>query len=172
MPDKNPIRADIKSILALFAAQLRHPNVAAALKDWRNSLSKGALRLGRSESLNRDLEFNTLIYTDLNPQPTGNGRKLTLEPKLELVGVVSSKKLAHKKYRYLVNEMVIVRAEGRWDYAHNKGPYDLALVRDVTVRLPAGAKRATSETVLHDVGRLCVSRLGAKRAKNGSSRKR
>jgi hypothetical protein len=172
MSDKRSIDADIKSILELFAAQLRHPNVAAVLKDWRNSLSKGALRFGRTEALDGDLDFNTLIYTDLNPQPTGNGRKLTLEPKLELVGVVSSKKLAHKEYRYLINEMVIVRAEGRWDYAHNRGPYDLALVRDVTVRLPAGAKRAASESVLHDVGQLCTSRLGAKRVKNGPLRRR
>ena len=141
MPERIPSQPDIRPILELFAAQLRHPNVGAVLKDWRNTLAKGMLHFGRKELLDGDLDFNTLIYTDLNPQPTKSGRRFTLEPKLELVGVVSSKQLAHDKFRYMRNEMVIVSATGRWDYARNEGPYDLKIARDVTVRLPEGAGR-------------------------------
>ncbi|HKD21900.1 MAG TPA: hypothetical protein VKB71_07785 [Rhizomicrobium sp.] len=173
MADKSPktdpgINPDIRPILELFAAQLRHPNVAAVLGDWRNTLSKGMLHFGRKESLDKDLDFNTLIYTDLNPQPTKSGRRLTLEPKLELVGVVSSKKLSHEQFRYMKNEMVIVRAAGRWDYARNDGPYDLKIAHDVTVRLPKGASPAASEGVLHDVGRLCFSWLVVNKMTRGA----
>ena len=140
MPDKDSVTPDIRPILELFAAQLRHPNVGAVLKDWRNTLAKGMLHFGRKESLDGDLDFNTLIYTDLNPQPTKSGRRLTLEPKLELVGVVSSKQLAHDKFRYMRNEMVIVRATGRWDYARNEG---LTISRSRRRnRAPAGRRRA------------------------------
>lgn len=165
------VNPDIKPIVELFAVQLRHPNVAAVLKDWRNTLSKGMLHFGRKESLDRDLDFNTLIYTDLNPQPTKSGRRLTLEPKLELVGVVSSRKLAHEKFRYMRNEMVILRATGRWDYARNEGPYDLKIAPDVTVRLPEDkgpATRAVSEGVLKDVGRLCFSWLVVNKMTQGA----
>ena len=162
------INPDIRPILELFAAQLRHPNVGAVLKDWRNTLAKGMLHFGRKESLDGDLDFNTLIYTDLNPQPTKSGKRLTLEPKLELVGVVSSKKLAHEKFRYMRNEMIIVRASGRWDYARNDGPYDLKIMRDVTVRLPEGAGPAASEGVLRDVGKLCFSWLVVNRMTHGA----
>jgi hypothetical protein len=164
----NGANPDIRPILELFATQLRHPNVAAVLKDWRNTLGKGMLHFGRKESLDSDLDFNTLVYTDLNPQPSKSGRRLTLEPKLELVGVVSSRKFVHEKFRYMRNEMVIVRAMGRWDYARNDGPYDLKIARDVTVRLPEGATPAASEGVLKDVGRLCFSWLVVNRMTHGA----
>ena len=162
------LNPDIRPILELFAAQLRHPNVSAVLKDWRNTISKGMLHFGRKEALDKDLDFNTLIYTDLNPQPMKSGRRLTLEPKLELVGVVSSHKVNHDKFRYMKNEMVIVRAEGRWDYARNDGPYDLKIAHDVTVRLPKGASAAASEGVLRDVGRLCFSWLVVNKMTRGA----
>jgi hypothetical protein len=158
MSDVNP---DLKPILEMFAAQLRHPNVSAVLKDWRQTLNKGMLHFGRKETLDKGMDFNTLIYTDLNPSPSKSGRRLTLEPKLELVGVVSSAALGHREFHYLKNEMVIVRATGRWDYARNDGPYDLKIASEVTVRLPEGAKtsRAASEKILKDVGKLCFSWL-------------
>jgi hypothetical protein len=156
------IDPELKPILELFAAQLRHPNVAAVLKDWRNTLSKGMLHFGRKELLDRDLEFNTLIYTDLNPRPTKSGRRLTLEPKLELVGVVSNRTFRHEKFRYMRNEMVIVRAAGRWDYARNEGPYDLKIAEQITVRLPEGGDTASgpaTQNILKEVSRLCFSWL-------------
>jgi hypothetical protein len=167
------INPDIKPILELFALQLGHPNVAAVLRDWRSTLSKGMLHFGRKESLDRDLDFNTLVYTDLNPQPTKSGRRLTLEPKLELVGVVSSRKFAHEGFRYMRNEMVILRATGRWDYARNEGPYDLKIDPDLTVRLPEDSgtvSRAASENVLKDVARLCFSWLVVNRMTQGAGR--
>jgi hypothetical protein len=159
MSDANP---DLKPILEMFALQLRHPNVAAVLKDWRSTLSKGMLHFGRKENLDKGLDFNTLIYTDLNPTPSKSGRRLTLEPKLELVGVVSNNSLGHRQFHYLKNEMVIVRAAGRWDYARNDGPYDLKIASEVTVRLAedsGAATRAASQKVLKEVGRLCFSWL-------------
>ncbi len=158
MSDVNP---DLKPILEMFAHQLRHPNVSAVLKDWRQTLNKGMLHFGRKETLDKGLDFNTLIYTDLNPSPSKSGRRLTLEPKLELVGVVSDTSLGHREFHYLKNEMVIVRATGRWDYARNDGPYDLKIGGEVTVRLPDDAKtsRAASERILKEVGRLCFSWL-------------
>lgn len=159
MSDPNP---DLKPILEMFALQLRHPNVSAVLKDWRDTLSKGMLHFGRKENLDKGLDFNTLIYTDLNPTPSRSGRRLTLEPKLELVGVISDTSLAHRQFHYLKNELVIVRASGRWDYARNDGPYDLKIASDVTVRLSedaAKATRAASEKVLKETGRLCFSWL-------------
>ena len=159
MADVNP---DLKPILEMFAMQLGHPNVAAVLKDWRNTLAKGMLHFGRKEALDKGLDFNTLIYTDLNPTPTKSGRRLTLEPKLELVGVISDAKLAHNQFHYLKNEMVIARATGRWDYARNDGPYDLKMASEVTVRLSdeaAKSSRMASEKVLKEVGRLCFSWL-------------
>jgi hypothetical protein len=169
MSDKDPgINPDIRPILEMFAVQLRHPNVASVLKDWRNTLSKGMLHFGRKESLDSDLDFNTLVYTDLNPQPSKSGRRLTLEPKLELAGVVTSHKLSHEKFRYMRSEMVIVRAAGRWDYARNEGPYDLKIAGDVTVRLPDGATQAASQGILKDVGRLCFSWLVVNRMTQGA----
>jgi len=167
MSDVNP---DLKPILEMFAVQLRHPNVGAVLKDWRNTISKGMLHFGRKEQLDRDIDFNTLIYTDLNPSPTKSGKRLTLEPKLELVGVVSGK-LAHKQFHYLKNEMVIVRASGRWDYAKNEGPYDLRIASDVTVRLPenAGTSRAASERLLKEISRLCFSWLVVNKLAHGGN---
>jgi hypothetical protein len=159
MSDVNP---DVKPILEMFAQQLRHPNVATVLKDWRNTLSKGMLHFGRKEELDKAIAFNTLIYTDLNPSPSKSGRRLTLEPKLELVGVVSNSTLSHKQFRYMRNEVVIVRASGRWDYARNDGPYDLKIVPDLTVRLPEGtgtASRTASEKLVKEIGKLCFSWL-------------
>ena len=158
MSDVNP---DLKPILERFALQLRHPNVSAVLKDWRSTLEKGMLHFGRKENLDKGLDFNTLIYTELHPTPSKTGRRLTLEPKLELIGVVSDTSLAHRQFHYLKNEMVIVRARGRWDYARNDGPYDLKIASGVTVRLSEdpNASRAASEQVLKEVGRLCFSWL-------------
>ena len=168
MPDAT---ADLKPILEMFALQLRHPNVQATLRDWPNTLAKGMLHFGRKEALDKDLAFNTLIYTDLNPTPSKSGRRLTLEPVLELAGVITSTKLAHDKFRYLKNEMVIVRASGRWDYARNEGPYDLKIAEEVSVRMPedaGSATRAASEQVLKEVSRMCFSWLVVNRMAQGS----
>lgn len=159
MSDVDP---NVKPILEMFAHQLRHPNVGSVLKDWRNTLTRGMLHFGRKESLDKTIEFNTLIYTDLNPTPAKSGRRITLEPKLELVGVVSDTSIAHKKFRYLNNEIIIIRATGRWDYALNEGPLDLRIIPDLTVRLPEGsdtASRAASQKLVKEVGKLCFSWL-------------
>jgi hypothetical protein len=169
MSDVNP---DLKPILEMFALQLRHPNVASVLKDWRTTLAKGMMHFGRKEALDKGLDFNTLIYTDLNPTPSKSGRRLTLEPKLELVGVVTSNTLAHRQFHYLKNEMVIVRATGRWDYARNDGPYDLKIGGEVTVRLAEDsgkASRAASEKLLKEIGRLCFSWLVVNKMTMGGS---
>lgn len=159
MSDVDP---NVKPILEMFAHQLRHPNVGSVLKDWRNTLTRGMLHFGRKESLDKTIEFNTLIYTDLNPTPAKSGRRITLEPKLELVGVVSDTSIAHKKFRYLNNEIIIIRATGRWDYALNEGPLNLKIIPDLTVRLPEGsdtASRAASQKLVKEVGKLCFSWL-------------
>jgi hypothetical protein len=169
MSDINP---DLKPILEMFATQLRHANVRSALKDWRTMLARGMMHFGRKESLNADLEFNTLIYTDLNTTPAKSGRRVTLEPKLELVGVVTSRELNHKQFHYLRNELVIVRASGRWDYAANEGPYDLKIASDVTVRMPQNAGKAArnaSENALKEVGRLCFSWLVVNKMSHGGN---
>jgi hypothetical protein len=169
MSDVDP---DVKPILEMFAQQLRHPNVGSVLKDWRNTLSRGMLHFGRKEALDKGIAFNTLIYTDLNPTPARSGRRITLEPKLELVGVVSDNSIAHKKFRYLNNEVIIVRATGRWDYALNEGPLDLKIVPDLTVRLPEGtdvASRAASQKLVKDIGKLCFSWLVINRMTTGGS---
>lgn len=168
MTDATP---DLKPIIEMLAHQLKHPNVQATLRDWRSTLAKGMLHFGRKEPLDKELVFNTLIYTDLNPSPSKSGRRLTLEPMLELVGVISSPKLAHDQFRYLKNEMVIVHATGRWDYARNEGPYDLKIAEEVTVRMPedaGAATRAASEQVLKEVSRLCFSWLVVNRMAQGS----
>lgn len=171
LSDMSDVNPDLKPILEMFAIQLRHPNVGSVLKDWRNTISKGMLHFGRKEPLDRDIDFNTLIYTDLNPKPTKSGRRLTLEPRLELVGVVSSAKLAHKQFHYMRNEMVIVRASGRWDYARNEGPYDLKIAGDVTVRLPenSGSSRTVSEKLLKEISRLCFSWLVINKMSQGGN---
>jgi hypothetical protein len=157
MADADP---DLKPILEMFALQLKHPNVSSVLKDWKNTISKGILHFGRKEALGKDLDFNVLIYTDLNPSPAKSGRRITLEPTLEIVGVISNRKLAHEKFRYMRNEMVIVRASGRWDYYKNEGPLDLKMGSEVTVRLSndgGPAARGATEAVLKEVGKLCFS---------------
>jgi hypothetical protein len=169
MSDVDP---NVKPILEMFAQQLRHPNVSSVLKDWRNTLSKGMLHFGRKESLDNTVAFNTLIYTDLNPAPSRSGRRVTLEPKLELVGVISDTGIAHKKFRYLNNEVIIIRATGRWDYALNEGPVDLKIVPDLTVRLPEGsdvASRAASQKLVKEVGKLCFSWLIVNKMTMGGS---
>jgi hypothetical protein len=155
MADINP---DLRPILEMFAMQLKHPNVGSVLGDWRNMLERGMHHFGRKEALNDDLDFNTLIYTTLNPAPAKTGRRITLEPKLDLIGVVTSKSNAHEQFRYLKNEIVIVQAVGRWDYARNVGPLELSIASDVTVRLPGGQpSQAASERLIKEVGRLCFS---------------
>jgi hypothetical protein len=130
------------------------------------------LHFGRKEDLDKGIAFNTLIYTDLNPTPAKSGRRITLEPKLELVGVVSDNSIAHKKFRYLTNEVIIVRATGRWDYVLNEGPLDLKIVPDLTVRLPEGndvASRTASQKLVKEVGKLCFSWLVINRMTMGGS---
>lgn len=169
MSDVDP---DVKPILEMFAQQLRHPNVGTVLRDWRNTLSRGMLHFGRKESLDKTIEFNTLIYTDLNPSPAKSGRRITLEPRLELVGVVSDTTVAHKKFRYLNNEVIILRATGRWDYARNDGPYDLKIVPDLTVRLPediSAASRTASQKLVKEIGKLCFSWLVVNKMTMGGS---
>jgi hypothetical protein len=168
MPSAN---ADLKPILEMFAIQLRHPNVVSTLKDWRGTLAKGMLHFGRKETLDSDLDFNTLIYTQLNPSPAKSGRRITLEPMLDLIGVVSSKSLMHKEFHYLQNETIIVRARGRWDYARNEGPYDLTISSDVIVRMPNAdvASKAASEKLLKEVGRLCFSWLVVNKMTGGNA---
>jgi len=133
MADINP---DLRPILEMFAVQLRHPNVGSTLGNWRNLIERGMLHFGRKESLSGDLDFNTLIYTTLNPNVSKTGRRITLEPKLELIGVVSGRNQSHDQFHYLKNELVIMRATGRWDYSRNVGPLELSIASDVTVRLP------------------------------------
>ncbi len=159
MSDSNP---DLKPILEMFAIQLRHPNVTSTLKDWRNTLARGMLHFGRKEPLDSDLDFNLLIYTELNPNPAKSGRRITLEPMLDFIGVVSSKSLSHREFRYLQDETIIMRARGRWDYARNDGPYDLSISTDVMVRMPENSdikSKAASEKLLKEVGKLCFSWL-------------
>ena len=170
MADVDP---NVKPILEMFAQQLRHPNVGSVMKDWRGTLAKGMLNFGRKESLDKGIAFNTLIFTDLNPSPSKSGRRITLEPKLELVGVVSDNSVAHKQFRYLKNEVVILRASGRWDYARNEGPYDLKIVPDLTVRLPtemgSAASRAASEKLVKSIGKLCFSWMVVNKMTMGGS---
>lgn len=159
MADVNP---DLKPIMEMFAVQLKHPNVVSTLKDWKNTFARGMFNFGRRENLSNDLDFNLLVYTELNPAASKNGRKLTLEPKLDLVGVISNRKLAHEKFRYMKNEMVIVRASGRWDYAANEGPKDIKIAEQVTVRAPAeagAATKAASERLLKEASKQCFSWL-------------
>jgi hypothetical protein len=167
MADVNP---DLRPILEMFAVQLRHPNVGSTLGNWRTMLERGMLHFGRKETLSGELDFNTLIYTTLNPSPARTGRRITLEPKLELVGVVSSRSQSHDEFHYLKNELVIVRASGRWDYARNVGPLELSITNDVTVRLPKGkASRAASEQLVKEVGRLCFSWLVVNKMSTGGN---
>ncbi len=159
MADINP---DLKPILEMFAVQLRHPNVSAALKDWRNTLSKGMLHFGRKENLDKGLDFNTLIYTDLNPSPSKSGQPAHAGAEAGAGGRCVGCRALHRQFHYLKGEMVIVRATGRWDYARNDGPYDLKMASEVTVRLSdeaAKTSRLASEKVLKEVGRLCFSWL-------------
>ncbi len=144
----------------MFGVQLGHPNVISTLQDWRTTLARGMLHFGRREALDGDLEFNTLIYTELHPSPARSGQRIMLEPKLEFVGVVSSKSVSHKEFQYLQNELLIVRARGRWDYAKNDGPHELAVAKDITVRIPPGAdSKAAPDKLLKEISRLCVSWL-------------
>ena len=169
MSDVNP---DLKPILEMFALQLKHPNVSSVLKDWKNTISKGILHFGRKEPLDKDIDFNVLIYTDLNPTPAKSGKRITLEPTLEIVGVVSNRKLAHEKFRYLRNEMVIVRASGRWDYYKNEGPLDLKMASEVTVRLSddtGPTNRAATAEVLKLVGKLCFSWVVVNKMTSGAN---
>lgn len=154
----------------MFAAQLKHPNVESTLGNWRDLLERGMLHFGRKEALSDDLEFNTLIYTTLNPTAAKTGRRITLEPKLDLIGVVSSKSQSHDQFRYLKNELVILRATGRWDYARNVGPLELSIASDVTVRLPAKqSTQAASQRVVKEVGRLCFSWLVINKMTTGNA---
>lgn len=167
MADVNP---DLKPILEMFALQLRHPNVSSVLKDWKSTFSKGMLHFGRKEPLSKELDFNVLIYTDLNPTAAKSGKRVTLEPTLELVGVISNRKLAHEKFRYMRNEMVIVRASGRWDYFKNEGPLDLKMASEVSVHLAEGSSnRAATSAVLKEVGKLCFSWVVVNKMTQGSS---
>lgn len=162
--------ADLKPILEMFGAQLRHPNVTGTLQDWRNTLTRGMLHFGRREALDGDLEFNTLIYTELNPSPARSGRRIVLEPKLDFVAVVSSKSVTHKEFQYLQNELLIVRARGRWDYAKNEGPFDLTMSKDVTVHTPPGAdSKAAPDKLVKEIGRLCFSWLVVNRLSGGNA---
>ncbi len=171
MASPSDVNPDLRPILEMFAVQLRHPNVAATLSDWRGTLAKGMLHFGRKEALDTDIDFNTLIYTELNPTPAKSGRRITLEPKLELIGVISNTKLAHAKFHYMRNEMVIIRAAGRWDYFSNTGPLDLKIASEVTVRLPEGvaANQAASSQVLKEAGKLCFSWLVVNRMTHGGT---
>jgi hypothetical protein len=167
MADINP---DLRPILEMFASQLKHPNVGSSLADWRSTLQRGMLHFGRKETLSDDLDFNTLIYTSLNPTAAKNGKRITLEPKLDIVGVVSSRSQSHAQFHYLKNEIVLVRASGRWDYAKNIGPLDLSIAADVTVRLPQGqSSKAASERLLKEVGRLCFSWLVVNKMTTGGN---
>ncbi len=160
--------ADLKPILDMFGVQLRHPNVISTLQDWRSTLARGMLHFGRREALDGDLEFNTLIYTELHPSPARSGRRIVLEPKLEFVGVISSKAVSHKEFQYLQNELLIVRARGRWDYANNDGPHELAIAKEITVRTPPGAdSRAAPDKLLKQIGRLCLSWLLVNKEQGG-----
>jgi hypothetical protein len=167
MADINP---DLRPILEMFAVQLRHPNVGSTLGNWRNLIERGMLHFGRKESLSGELDFNTLIYTALNPTVSKTGKRITLEPKLELVGVVSGRSHSHDEFHYLKNELVIVRASGRWDYARNLGPLELSIASDVTVRLPKGkSSKAASEQMIREVGRLCFSWLVVNKMTTGGN---
>ncbi len=167
MADIDP---DLRPILEMFATQLRHRNVGSTLENWRNLIERGMLHFGRKESLSDDLDFNTLIYTNLNPSPARTGRRITLEPTLDLVGVVTSRTQNHEEFHYLKNELVIVRAKGRWDYARNVGPLELSIASEVTVRLPAGKNsKAASAELVKEVGRLCFSWLVVNKLQTGGS---
>jgi hypothetical protein len=164
------INPDLRPILEMFAVQLKHPNVGSVLGDWRSTLQRGMLHFGRKETLSDDLDFNTLIYTTLNPTPAKTGRRITLEPKLDLIGVISSRSQGHEEFRYLKNEVVIVQAAGRWDYARNVGPLELKIASDVTVRLPKGqSSKAASERLIKEVGRLCFSWLVVNKMTTGGN---
>jgi hypothetical protein len=159
--------ADLRPILEMLAIQLRHPHVMGMLADWRGALAKGTLHFGHREPLDSELDFNTLIHTELNPTPSRNGKRITLEPRLTLIGVVSGKSVALRQFHFLRNELVIARVQGRWDYARNDGPYDLSIAPEVTVCLPAGpgAKgRVASRKLLKSVSRLCHAWLAVQRA--------
>lgn len=164
------LNKDVKSILEMFSLQIQHPNMKAVLANWRDFLAKGMLNFGRKETLSDDLEFNMLVVTNLNPQPNKAGTRVVLDMTTDFAGVITSKRIAHERFRYLKNEMIVVEAQGKWDYASNKGFRKMKINPKVNLRLPSSIEKdiaANGEKYIREASRLCFTWLVTNRLQKG-----
>ena len=150
---------DMAPILDMFTVMLRGPKVAKLLKDWKETLSRGMLNFGTKERLNAELDFNLLFYSHLHPTPSKSGNRVFLDIDMEIVGVVSNKAYKHAKPNHLSNEMMIVKAVGRWDYFRNNRFLNLSLRPEATLCIPPDIEpdmQANAEKYVHEIARHCA----------------
>ncbi len=164
------LNKDVKPILEMFSTQIQHPNLKSVLANWRDFLAKGMLNFGRKETLSDDLEFNLLVVTNLNPSPNKAGTRVVLDMTTDFAGVITSKRIAHERFRYLKNEMIVVEAQGKWDYASNKGFRKMKINPKVNLRLPTTIEKdiaANGEKYIREASRLCFTWLVTNRLQKG-----
>lgn len=164
------INKNVKPILEMFSIMIQHPNVRAVLGNWREMLSKGMFNFGRKEQLNDDLDFNLLIYTDINPKPNRTGSKIVLDPTVDIVGVVTNKRYLHPKWQYLKSEMLVVKARGKWDYGTNRGFRNIKIDQKVTLRVPPSVDlelEKNKDNYISAVAKQCFAWLVVNRMAHG-----
>ena len=150
---------DMAPILDMFTALIRSPKVAQILKNWKESLRKGMLHFGTKERLNPELTFNLLIYQHLTPTASKSGNRVFLDIDLEIAGVITNTAYKHAKFNHLANEMMILKAAGRWDYQRNNRFLNLTLTPEATLCIPREVDsdmEANAPTYIHEIARHCA----------------
>lgn len=130
------INEELKPILDMFGQTIRDPRAVTVLRKWQDAIRQGMLNFGRKEKIDDVLTFNTLFFTDLNPSYNRSLNKVVLNIEIEIAGVVTRDDFKHRKYNYLENEMLIVKARGRWDYEKNDRFKTLRFQDSLTLCIP------------------------------------
>ncbi|MGB0920130.1 MAG: hypothetical protein ACPG06_04700 [Alphaproteobacteria bacterium] len=154
------LRPELSPIFDLFVTLIREPRTMAMFANWEDGLRKGVLNFGRKEPLEQGLTFNLLVYQSLNPKLDAGGRRIVLDPDVEIAGVISRDDVVHKNFNHMVNELLIIKARGKWDYGRNDRFRLLKVSEDLTLCLPKHADGAVppemADEVIQSAGAACA----------------
>jgi len=161
------ITEELKPIVDVFAETIKDPRAITVLQNWQEAINTGLFNFGRKETLNDELEFNTLFFMHPNPAFNRSLNRIVLNVEIEIAGVVTNRRFEHPKFNYLRNEMLIVKAAGRWDYEKNNRFRHLRVQDSLTLCIPENVDSnvaANAGLYTNDISKQCTLWLLTHRA--------
>lgn len=153
------INPEFQPILDMFGALIKTPKVHAMLRNWEKTVTSGLYNFGTSEQLDENIKFNVLFLFRANPRLARDKNKIELDPEYEIAGVISDDRIEHKQeYNYLPNEILVVKAFAKWDFAKNEKFKSMRVQDNFLLNMPEYADpnfEANALDLARDISKMC-----------------